>query len=573
MKSSCSRSWSIAALVATFLILPVAASAADYLLTAPHWGKKQDAAVASAGGTITWSHEKAGIASVSSDNPGFLAQASGDKAFKSAALDMMVQWQDPDFIEQGHITPGDETFFPLQWNMTAMEAPAAWAANCTGLGVRIAINDGGIDPTHPDLAPNMDTACSVSFVSGQPFNTETGTFWHGMHVAGIAAAADNGTGVIGVAPEATLISVKVLHDGTGSFGAVIGGILYAADPAAFGFGSCARADIINMSLGALFNKRLPGGGPLVAALAKSVNFAASKGVLVVSAAGNDGLDLGQTADLVSVPAESGSGLAIAATGPLDLAGVFGAPGDPRRPASYSNFGEGTTYVAAPGGDFGITATVDVNSPGSIAGTKFASVAVYGPLPAGETADIVLWTDPVDTTGDPHDACEGGIDASVAGKFALIHRGACAFVTKSANSEASGSVGTIISNNRAGLPPILGGGGTFTFPSVSIGQDDGADIEGALMGGPVNATLNQNPLGVFDQVVSSCFIGFCFAVGTSMATPAAAGVAALILGNNPGMPLGALKTALAQSADDEGKVGHDEFYGHGFVNAARACGIN
>ena len=365
MKSSSIRSWNVAgvlAVAAMFVVLPAAATAADFVLTASHWGKKQDAAVAAAGGTVTWSHGRTGIAAVSSDNPDFLAQVSGDKAFKSAAVDMMVQWQDPDFIEQGHITPGDETFFFLQWNMEAMEAPAAWAADCTGDGVRIAINDGGIDPTHPDLAPNMDTACSVSFVPGQPFNSDTGTFWHGMHVAGIAAAADNGLGVIGVAPEATLISVKVLHSGTGSFGAVIGGILYAADPAAFGLGGCARADIINMSLGATFNKRLPGAGPLIGALASAVNFAASKGTLVISAAGNDGLDLGQAQDITAVSAESGSGLAIAATGPVDIVGIFGAPGDPRRPASYSNFGEGTTYVAAPGGDFGITATASLTPP-------------------------------------------------------------------------------------------------------------------------------------------------------------------------------------------------------------------
>jgi len=493
---------------------------------------------------------------------------SSDKAFKSAAVDMVVQWQDPTPIELAHITPGDETFFPLQWNMTAIEAPAAWAADCTGAGVRVAINDGGIDPTHPDLAPNMDTSCSASFVPGFDFDEDTGTFWHGMHVAGIAAAADNGTGVIGVAPDATLISVKVLHSGSGAFSWVIGGILYAADPAAFGRSDCAKADILNMSLGATFNKRLPGGGPLVAALAKAVNFATSKGTLVISAAGNDGLDLGQSQDVTSVPAESGSGLAIAATGPLDLAGVFGSPGDPRDPADYSNFGEGTTYVAAPGGVSGITATVDVNSPASIAGTKVAQIAFYGPLPVGDTADVALWTDPVDTTGDPHDGCEGGVDASVAGKFALIHRGACTFVTKSASSEGSGSVGTIISNNRAGLPPILGGTGPFAFQSVSITQADGGDIEGVLPG--VNATLNENPLGVFDQVVSSCKIGWCFAFGTSMAAPAASGVAALIKSANPGISLGHLKAKLAQTADDEGPIGHDEFYGHGFVNARRAC---
>jgi subtilisin family serine protease len=56
----------------------------------------------------------------------------------------------------------------------------------------------------------------------------------------------------------------------------------------------------------------------------------------------------------------------------------------------------------------------------------------------------------------------------------------------------------------------------------------------------------------------------------MATPAVSGVAALIKGANPGISLGALKARLAQTADDEGKIGNDEFYGHGWVNAFRAC---
>ena len=131
---------------------------------------------------------------------------------------------------------------------------------------------------------------------------------------------------------------------------------------------------------------------------------------------------------------------------------------------------------------------------------------------------------------------------------------------------------IISNNQPGLPPGLGGDDSaepLTITSVSITQDDGADIESELPG-VVNATLNQNPLGVLDQVASSCFSGWCFAVGTSMATPAASGVAALIKAANPGIPLGQLKAKLAQTADDEGPIGHDEFYGHGFVNARRAC---
>ena len=143
MKRSFSRSWSVAVLTAitTFLVLPAVASAADFVLTASHWGKKQNSAVAAAGGTVNWSHAKAGIASVSSDDADFLATVGGDNSFKSAAEDMMVQWQDPAPIEFGHIDPNNEFFYAqgYQWNMEAIEAPAAWAADCTGAGVRIAI--------------------------------------------------------------------------------------------------------------------------------------------------------------------------------------------------------------------------------------------------------------------------------------------------------------------------------------------------------------------------------------------------------------------------------------------------
>ena len=242
MRISFRCTWSVAgvlALTAVVLVLPAVASAADFVLTASHWGNKQDAAVAAAGGTLIWSHGKAGIASVTSDDPDFLARVSANKAFKSAAEDTMVQWQDPDFGGQS-ITPGDETFFPLQWNMTAIEAPAAWNAGCTGFGVRVAINDGGIDPTHPDLAPNMDTSCSSVVRAGIcPIDFDTGGR-SGTACTWPASSPPRTTviGVIGVAPEATLVSVKVLHGGSGSFGWIIGGILYAADPAAFGRPDC-----------------------------------------------------------------------------------------------------------------------------------------------------------------------------------------------------------------------------------------------------------------------------------------------------------------------------------------------
>jgi subtilisin family serine protease len=439
------------AAAAVVLALPAIASAESYVLTASKWGNSQNAAVAAAGGTVVWSHGKTGIAVVTSDNPGFAEAAQASGAFSSATLDFEVQWQ-PEVPQQA-VTSEDERFFPLQWSLTAVEAEAAWAAGCTGDGARVAILDGGIYSAHQDLDDNLDVACSVSFVAGQPFNNDLGTFWHGTHVAGIVAAEDNGIGTLGVAPEATLIGVKVLHGGSGSFGAVIGGILYASDPAAFGLGACARADVINMSLGAVFSKSAAGAGPLIGALSQAVNFAGSQGVLVISATGNNGVDIRDFPSFTFVPADSGSGLAVSATGPVGFA--LGATNF-RRPASYSNFGDGFVSVAGPGGDFVL--------PGD---------------------DI------------------------------------CAVPTN-------------------GGPPVV------------------------------------TPCWVFDMVISPCrgsgasTTSYCFAAGTSMATPAVSGVAALIKGANPGISRGALKSQLFDTADDEGAAGDDEFYGHGFVNAFRAC---
>jgi subtilisin family serine protease len=291
----------------------------------------------------------------------------------------------------------------------------------------------------------VDVACSASFVPGQPFNNDIGGFWHGSHVSGIVAAADNSFGIVGVAPGATLMAVKALHNGSGSFGAVVGAILFASDPASFGTGCAQRADIINMSLGAsFFQHQLPGFRSL---LDKAVNFAASRGVLVISSVGGNGFDFGQLFDAITIPAQSGNGLAVSATGPVGWQAV-GATNFTRL-ASYSSWGEDLVTLAGPGGDF-----------------------VY---PGNELCTV----------------------------------------------------------------------GTTTFPCW-----------------------------VFDMVPGPCG-GFggastCWVPGTSMASPAVAGVAALIVGANPGISLGALKAKLQNSADDEGKVGHDEIYGHGFVNARRAC---
>jgi subtilisin family serine protease len=320
------------AVAGVFAASAVTANAATYVLHAPAWGAKQDAAVAKAGGTVTFSHDGAGVAIVESGNPGFLAAALAGGAITGGAQDMVVQWTAPMPTEAlpDAINPMDDRFYStIQWAPQSVEAPAAWSMGYTGRGVRVAIIDGGIFNAHPDLGANVDVGASRSFVAPDPaatadvnscrtaFNCDTGTLWHGTHVAGIVAAVDNNIGVVGIAPEATIVGVKALHSGSGSFGAVI---------------QSGQRD----------------GAELTSALNRAVTFATRNGSLVVVSAGNDELDMDRTANYIVTPAESGNAIAVSATGPLGFA--FGAT-DYSRPASYSNYGSSLVTVSAPGGDF------------------------------------------------------------------------------------------------------------------------------------------------------------------------------------------------------------------------------
>jgi subtilisin family serine protease len=352
---------SVFALLAALCLPSYALAQQTYVLTARAWGPDQAAAVAAAGGTVVFGHNGAGVGVATSSAPDFAARVRASNAIASVETDRLVQWQMPmitvDVDESFTNPPNNDTFFNyIQWAPQAIDAPGAWASGCNGNGVRVAVLDGGIHSTHADLVANLDVAASRSFVPGFNFNEDVGTFWHGTHVAGIVAAADNTIGTIGIAPQARLVGVKVLHNGSGSFGGVIQGILYAATPLAQGGGG---ADIINMSLGAIIAKNDEGGGRLVAAMNKAVNYANRFGVLVVTAAGNDGLDLDHSGNLISVPAQSGAGVAVSATGPMGFA--LGAT-DFERPASYTNYGTSAINVAAPGGDSALPGTAACSLP-------------------------------------------------------------------------------------------------------------------------------------------------------------------------------------------------------------------
>lgn len=312
------------------------------------------ASVAAAGGTLTAAFTDAGIAFATSDNSGFVASAAKIKGIAEVGEDAVAQFTNPhlsgDVVDEAGVDEdftgkfgAKETFRALQWAPDAISAPAAWDAGARGRGARVAVVDGGISDKHLDIAPNLDAKRSVSFVPGVPFNKDAGTFWHGTHVAGIIAAPANGLGTVGIAPEATIIGVKVLDKGSGAFSWVISGIIYAATPIDEKGGG---ADIINLSLGAAVAKN-GASAHLLNAVAKATNYARKRGVLVVAAAGNDAVDLDHSANVVFTPAQTGSSIAVSATGPIGFA--LGATNFDN-PASYTNFGQKAIELAGPGGD-------------------------------------------------------------------------------------------------------------------------------------------------------------------------------------------------------------------------------
>jgi lantibiotic leader peptide-processing serine protease len=188
-------------------------------------------------------------------------------------------------------------------------------------------------------------------------------------VAGIVAARGD-VGIVGIAPRATLIGVKVLHAGTGAFEWIINGIVYAATPQAQGG---AGAHIINMSFGATFDYRSDWRDKewrdavraLTMALDRATRFAAQQGVTLISSAGNDAINFDVSREIMSVPTQSQHVLGVSATGPHGWA--LGAT-DFERPAYYTNLGKDVVDVAAPGGTIGLFLIDGVDQICTVTGT-------------------------------------------------------------------------------------------------------------------------------------------------------------------------------------------------------------
>jgi len=310
--------------------------------------------IVNSGGRIVATLPQIGVMIVEGDAQ-FATQAKRVAGVQDVVEDVQLQFID-DFPSQNMVATedvgnppfsgDDDFFFDAQWDMDAIDAPEAWNAGYRGAGVRVAVLDSGVDCTHPDLIPNLNVGLGASFVPGETACVTPGYYFnHGTHVAGIIAAADNGFGIIGTAPEAEIVAVKVLSEvtGGGSFGGIIQGIVYAAD---------IDADVINMSLGVRGGvpHNIQGVASLFVATQRAITYAYQQGTTVVASAGNDARDLDHDKSVISFPGQLAHVITVSATAPI---GWATDPGNIflDNLASYSNYGQSGIHFAAPGGDF------------------------------------------------------------------------------------------------------------------------------------------------------------------------------------------------------------------------------
>jgi len=229
--------------------------------------------------------------------------------------------------------PEGEPYSGYQWGLDLGHVREAWKAGFKGRGTVVAVLDSGVDAANQDLAPNLDLAHGRSFIPDEPDMVDRNG--HGSHVAGIIAAAQNGYGVTGVAPDATILPIKVLDaTGQGNDYGIIRGIDYAVSQG---------ASIINLSIEGLWEQDATG-KRLRAAYAAAIRHAQTRGAIVIIAAGNFGQQIPIDGHYV-LPAESGAGLVVGAVGPFDGQ-------NPGNFAFYSNYGKGYLNLAAPGGGMG-----------------------------------------------------------------------------------------------------------------------------------------------------------------------------------------------------------------------------
>jgi subtilisin family serine protease len=435
------------------------------------------------------------------------------------------------------VTAGQQT---TPYGVNDVNAPAVWPVTrgkslANGPAIHVAIIDTGIDYNFSELSGAFKGGFNFVARTGNPLDDNG----HGTHVAGIIAAANDGAGVVGLASDVDLYSLKVLDTcGSGRTSDIMQAVQWVIDKKKEIGGNW----IINLSLGS--------DTPSDSEQAQ-FQAAADAGVLIFAASGNGYPD--------------STGLAYPAGYPTVVS--VGAVDSTNKVASFSQRGADLKIVA-PGVDVlstFVTPLVATNDGRKIAALRADYADNTDP---NKLVPLKFSACPPNTTGISSTFVSCGLGnptdfpASVKGKIALVQRGTLTFIDKAANAAKAGAIGIIVYNNADG--PLGAALGTTaktaaaipaTAPFLGITQADGQ----ALLATP-NVTITM----------SNGFEQFELLDGTSMACPHAVGTAVLVWASSPNSTATNVATALEQTAKDLGDPGTDATYGFGLVNAYDAA---
>jgi lantibiotic leader peptide-processing serine protease len=345
----------------------------SYMVVYKDGASSRDAAaqVAGAGGALVYNYEQIGVAIAASNRSDFAANmqaGSGvDSVTATAQAATRLKNEEPDATassDSSTVTaaPGD-SLSGRQWDMRQIHAFEAQSITSGSRSVVVGDIDTGADYLHPDLAPNIDFADSASCIGGSP-NTSPSAWkddnGHGTHTAGTIAAARNGTGIVGVAPNVRLAVIKA-GDRDGFF-------FPESVVCAFMWAGTHHINVTNNSYFAdpfYFNCRNDAVQRAIwKAEDRAIRFAIQNGTTVVAALGNFADDLAHPTQDVQSP-DNTTPIVRPVTNacvviPAEIPGVIGvsAEGNLRLKSFYSNYGDGVTQVTAPGGDSVLQRTAD-----------------------------------------------------------------------------------------------------------------------------------------------------------------------------------------------------------------------
>ena len=488
-----------------------------------HPGSAEIALIESLGGTVTrqFKYVRALAATIPADKEEVLRASSGVRFVESNVT--MTPFGGKQITDYG---------------VSKIEAPGAWALGYQGQGIKVGIFDSGIDVDHPDLV----VAGGIDLVGDG--NGLDDCQSHGTHVAGIVGARNNGRYTVGVAPKVQLYSMRFADCAWAgaSTDKMIAGLEWAIDNG---------IQVINMSFGfGVQGVPLPTMGPLSEGADEALTLAHQAGIVLVAASGNSvgGLPASINVAYVGWPASHPNVIAVGATDANDNL------------ASFSQFGA-EQDVTAPGVD---------NLSAFPVGTG-VETSLFVPTDNNRELEAIpmLYSSFTSSKGltTPAIYVNGGTPVdytlqSCIGKTAIAVRGGPTFAQKAEWAKDAGCSALIIHNNQPGnyngtLGAPLDPQGRAWLPVVSVTLDDGLYLRDQINAQATKTTL-FNVTGNLQ-----------LASGTSMASPHAAAVAALILNRNPGWSPDQVRDKLRSSAQDLGAPGFDPMFGYGRINAKRA----